>query len=417
MITAEPRPVPGNVSRSNNSLEMMVADMYVSGCILDHRMGGRRIRTLLGTGLLKNLRDLYRLTSAEVIELAAEEFRNPEELLQIRSLLLDSTRRDQAQRDAELYHRRGVRSVNREDEDYPKSLLGPDGMPLIMYGIGDFSLLGEKRSPVVAVVGSRHPSSYGIAATREITRDLANRNVVIVSGLARGIDTVAHEETLRNQGKTVAVLAGGLDKVYPPENAELCETIASQGLVLSELSPTAIVTRKFFPARNRILSGLSDAVAIMEAGEFSGTLHTASFAAVQGRDVFVLPGGIYQNSYRGSLRLLQDGAELLISAEDILARLAGVAFYREIDEISAQEQRKRREKKRQNTSGTLGEEDVRQMILEELTICEKTIDELSQSIGVSFREIAPVLSELELGGAIQEERQRFALTFPRPSSI
>jgi len=414
MMKDEYRTNPVMENQESSSLGMMVADMFVSGCILDHRLGGRRIRSLLASGHLKNLRDLYRMTAREIMGMAEEVFHDPEENHQIRMLLAETERRDQAEKDAAVYLRRGIRSVNRDDPDYPKSLLGPDGMPLILYGMGDFSLLGIKRPPVVAVVGSRRPSSYGIAATREITRDLAKQGVVIVSGLARGIDTVAHEETLRNQGRTVAVLAGGLDNVYPPENKDLFGEIASTGLVLSELSPTAVVTRKFFPARNRILSGLSDAVAIMEAGEFSGTLHTASFAAVQGRDVFVIPGGIYQSSYRGSLRLLQDGAELLICAEDILARLAGVAFYREIDEIRSHNDRKRRDKKRQEGSEPLGTEDVRQMILDELTICEKSIDELSQTIGVSFCEIAPVLSELELGGAIREDRQRFALTFARP---
>ena len=281
---------------------------------------------------------------------------------------------------------------------------------LVLYGIGDFSLVSSGRIPSVAVVGSRQPSPYGIKVTEEISRDLARHGVGIVSGLARGIDTVAHESTLKEKGKTIAVTAGGLDQVYPPENETLFDRICETGLVLSEMPPTQKTLRQYFPARNRILSALSDIVAIMEAGEFSGTLHTASFGAAQGRDVFVVPGGIYQNSYRGSLLLIQDGAEILLSAEDILARLAGLVFYREMDEIKISLDKKPRVDPHEDSS-VIDAEIMRKHILDQLIISEKTADEISSETGIPFAQIAPVLSELELSGVVTGRGQRFALTF------
>lgn len=391
--------------------EQLRADLFASALILDNRMGGRRLRMLLATSALQNVRELYTLTPEEFSDRMRSRALPDEEIKSMSDLVFDLGRRELVREKTEISLRSGIRSVNCNDADYPAALRSLEGMPLVLYGIGDFSLVSSSRIPAVAVVGSRQPSPYGIKVTEEISRDLARHGVGVISGLARGIDTVAHESALKENGKTIAVTAGGLDQVYPPENQALFDRICESGLVLSEMPPTQKTLRQYFPARNRILSALSDAVAIMEAGEFSGTLHTASFGAAQGRDVFVVPGGIYQNSYRGSLLLIQDGAEILLSAEDILSRLAGLAFCRKMDEIRTGRMSKITMHSEILDSLSTGSQKIQQMILDQLIISEKTVDELSAETGIPFMQIAPILSELELSGVVKERDQRFALTF------
>ena len=388
----------------------LAADLFISDMILDSRMGGRRIRLLLEHQAVRTLRELYTKTSIRIsseIKLLFSE----EDLSGIKSCLKDTGRKAHALDRAHMCRDLGINSVNRDDDAYPVNLRELEGMPLVLYWMGDLSILGTKRIPAVAVVGSRQPTVYGICVTKEITKELAGRNICIISGLARGIDTVAHETALASGGKTVAVLAGGLDQVYPAENEELFERIKSTGLVLSEMPLGQKAIRQYFPARNRILSGLSDLVAIMEAGEFSGTLHTASFAAAQGRDVFVVPGTIYAQQSRGNLKLIQDGADLLLSAEDILARLAGLAFFREIDEIRNEQERKNIVSRLKENPKLLTHQESMQILIEQLTLSEQTLNELIEGTGFPFSIIAPLLSELELSGRVIDQRQRYALTF------
>ena len=397
-------------NRDRQSISSLAADLFVSDLILDTRMGGRRIRYLLENHFISSLRELFSITAvshtkSEVNLLTKDEWTN------IRACLSDTAKKAQAEIKASDCRNLGICSVNRDDDAYPHNLQKLEGMPLVLYWMGDLSILGAKKMPAVAVVGSRQPTVYGISVTREITRELAGRGICIISGLARGIDTLAHETTLASDGRTVAVLAGGLDQVYPPENKDLFNKIKNTGLVLSEMPPGQKALRQYFPARNRILSGLSDMVAIMEAGEFSGTLHTASFAAAQGRDVFVVPGTIYAQQSRGNLKLIQDGADLLLCADDILARLAGLAFFREIDEIRHDENRRSVERKRKENPKLLTYSECMKILLEQLTLSEQTMDELIKAAGFSFEIIAPLLSELELCGRVICHQQRYALTF------
>jgi len=388
----------------------LAADLFVSEMIFDSRMGGRRIRFLLERHVILSLRELYTLSCIQISK-ETEALLSEQEWANIRSCFKDDGKKKQAESKAVICRDLGIQSVNRDDASYPVNLRRLEGMPLVLYWMGDLSILGDKRMPAVAVVGSRQPTVYGVSVTKEITKALVDHNICIISGLARGIDTIAHEMTLACGGRTVAVLAGGLDQVYPPENKELFRVIKETGLVLSEMPPGQKALRQYFPARNRILSGLSDLVAIMEAGEFSGTLHTASFAAAQGRDVFVVPGTIYAQQSRGNLKLIQDGADLLLSAEDILARLAGVAFFREMDEIRQQEERRSISRRLQESPELLTHSECMQVIIEQLSLAEQTMDELIQVTGFPFGRIAPLLSELELSGRVIGQRQRYALTF------
>lgn len=188
------------------------------------------------------------------------------------------------------------------ESTYPISLLPYDDMPLILYCKGDIELLNK---PCFAVVGTRYPTKYGLRATEEFVTRLSEK-FCIVSGMARGVDSKAHRVSLDNRGKTIAVLGCGVDVVYPPENYSLYKDIVSYGLVISEYEEGTKANACNFPARNRIISGLSDGVLITEAGLKSGTFITHKYALEQGKDVYCVPGSIYNNMSGGCNRSIRE---------------------------------------------------------------------------------------------------------------
>ncbi|MBR6483453.1 MAG: DNA-processing protein DprA, partial [Clostridiales bacterium] len=180
--------------------------------------------------------------------------------------------------------------ISCEDDDYPFVWRNLTGMPKVFFIRGNRNLLREcYLRGAAGVVGSRHPGKYALYATEDFVREFSKEGIVTVSGMALGIDRKAHESSLDNYGKTIAILAGGPDNVYPPDNQDLYERLCDKGLILSEMPPGQQAVKQYFPSRNRLISALSDVCLVMQAGQFSGTLHTASFAASQGKDVFVLP--------------------------------------------------------------------------------------------------------------------------------
>lgn len=187
------------------------------------------------------------------------------------------------------------------DADYPFLLKQFEDNPLMLYYKGDIGLLN---SVSLAVVGTRYPSKYGIRVTEDFVSELC-RYFTIVSGLASGVDAIAHRVTLKNGGKTVAVLGCGVDKVYPPENLQLYKEVAEKGLIVSEYALGELPIAYNFPARNRIITGLSRGVLVTEAGEKSGTMITVNHALDQGREVFVVPGSIYNRLSAGCNKLLE----------------------------------------------------------------------------------------------------------------
>ena len=204
---------------------------------------------------------------------------------------------------------------------FPPLLAEISDPPRVLWFRGDLSICDKT---VVAIVGARKASREGIAAAEAIAGDLARAGIVIASGLARGIDSAAHTGALDAGGTTIAVLGTGIDQVYPPENGALFERIASHGLLMTEFPPGAPPYMGNFPRRNRIISGLSRAVLVVEAAEKSGSLITARLAADQGRDVMAMPGLTAGGRNRGAHALLRDGAKLVESAVDILQEL-GIA--------------------------------------------------------------------------------------------
>jgi DNA processing protein len=388
----------------------LAADLFVSNLMINKLTGSRLIRKLSESGVIHSHRDLFQPDIDLSVALNDECFSDCDRQ-RIESMAHREKNRDHYMNKADECLQSGIRSVSWYDENYPRMLKNLDGMPIILYFKGNMEYF-EETGNSVAVVGSRKPSNYGLRATADIVRNLALQGTVIISGLARGIDTAAHRAALAAGGKTIAVTACGLDLVYPPENRELFDEIAAKGLLVSEMPPGQEAVRRYFPARNRIMSALSDVVAIMEAGEFSGTLHTASFAIAQGRDVFVLPGSIYSSYCLGNLLLLRDGADILLCADDILSRLAGSAFTREMDEIRI---RLRHDEIRDilpSHPEKLKREELSSLISGELSNGDLTLDELVTSTGVPFSTLAPLLSELLISGAVTENCNRFALTFP-----
>lgn len=212
----------------------------------------------------------------------------------------------------------GIVAVPLVDERYPPLLACINDPPPVLWAKGDFETLAR---PAVAVIGSRAASPYALQVGTRIAAELAERGIVVVSGLARGVDSAAHRGCLEGRGSTAAVLGCGLDRVYPPEHADLASEIAGHGVLLAELAPGAAPLPEHFPLRNRIISGLSLATVVVEASEHSGSLITARCALEQGRDVMAVPGSVLTGRNRGSHALLRDGARIVESADDILGEL------------------------------------------------------------------------------------------------
>lgn len=209
----------------------------------------------------------------------------------------------------------GINILTWEDENYPRRLKDIDQPPPVLYLRGDLTPGDEW---AVAIVGTRRITSYGRQVTEEVASTLARNGVTVVSGLARGVDAVAHQAALNAGGRTLAVLGNGVDRIYPPENRRLAEQIISQGALISDYPLGTPPAGTNFPPRNRIISGLALAVVVVEAGLDSGALITSTFAAEQGRDVFAVPGSILAHQSKGTNRLIQDGAHPLLDPQEIL---------------------------------------------------------------------------------------------------
>ena len=209
-----------------------------------------------------------------------------------------------------------IHIITPDSEYYPKRLREIENLPYVLYVRGDYKCLNAEKA--LAVIGSRTPSEYGEEAAREIVNGLCKENVLIVSGGALGIDSVAHTGAIENGGKTVLVMGCGHGSGYLPQNSELRKRVAQNGALVTEYPPYTNVGQNTFPQRNRIISGMSSGVVIAEAAQFSGTFSTARHAVRQGREVFVLPGDINSGNFEGSNQLITEGAKPVFSAENIL---------------------------------------------------------------------------------------------------
>jgi DNA processing protein len=250
---------------------------------------------------------------AELIELLAAglDARTAEALRRTRRAIdLDA--------EMERVERAGLRMITRDGADYPAALAQIPAPPPLLYISGQISGVDDWS---VAVVGTRSPTTYGREATRRLVGELAAAGVTVVSGLAIGVDTIAHSAALETGGRTIAVLASGLDQVYPERNRPLAEQIVANGALVSEFPLGTRPTPQLFPVRNRIISGLALGTLVVEGGVKSGALITVRYALEQGRDVFAVPGPIFSPKSEGPNQLIRDGAGLVARGQDILEAL------------------------------------------------------------------------------------------------
>jgi DNA processing protein len=216
---------------------------------------------------------------------------------------------------------RGLTILTQEDELYPSLLKGIHDPPLVLYVWGE---LTKRDHNAIGVVGSRHATMYGMNATKKLSFQIAYAGYTVISGLARGIDTAAHEAALAAKGRTIAVLGSGMGKLYPPENMALAERIAQQGAVISEYPVDRIADKQTFPYRNRIVAGWSSGLLVVEAPLRSGSLITAQQATEQGRTVYAVPGPIDKPTSAGCNKLIQQGAKLVMDGGDVLDDLTAL---------------------------------------------------------------------------------------------
>lgn len=212
----------------------------------------------------------------------------------------------------------GIKILTWQDEAYPQRLKEIDQPPPVLYIRGEY--LPDDLF-AVAIVGTRRVTPYGRQITEELSSFLAANGLTVISGLARGVDAIAHQSALKAGGRSIAVLGSGVDKIYPPEHRGLAEQMMKRGAIVSDYAPGTPPDASNFPPRNRIISGLSLAVVVIEAGETSGALITAEFAAEQGREVFAVPGSILAPQSKGTNKLIQKGALPLLSVNDLMQAL------------------------------------------------------------------------------------------------
>ncbi len=286
----------------------------------------------------------------------------------------------------------GAHLVGVGEWNYPVLLRHIDSAPPLLCMKGDFAVLQQ---PIVAIVGSRNASALGRKFARQLAAELGAAGFSVASGLARGIDTAAHEAALPTG--TVAVPAGGIDVVYPPENAELHVTLAARGILLTECMPGTVPTEKHFPRRNRLISGVSYAVVVVEAAQRSGSLITARFALEQGREVFAVPGSPLDPRAEGANRLLREGAGLVRSAADVIEVLMPIvrgqspAPNGELCEDAPQSPEDTRPQ---------DSEDLRGQLLSLLGPAPVSIDDLIRETRSRPGPVLSVLLELELAGRL-----------------
>lgn len=307
-----------------------------------------------------------------------------------------------------LIAQHGVQVLCLDQDEYPIALRDIPVPPPLLYCRGEVPL---PAGWCLAVVGTRRQSRYGEKVTRGLIEELASAvpDLVIVSGLARGVDTVAHQTALKLGLKTVAVLAGGLTGIYPPENAGLAEAIAAQGTLVTEFAMAMKPLAKHFPIRNRIISGLSRGVLVTEAGDRSGALITAGFALNHGREVFAVPGAIDQPNAMGTHRLIQKGqAKLVTRAQDILEEFdfAAPRLPRQMDWLAPQPAAGGREAR----GAAAPYSEMQRKVLECLHDSPQHPDELAQAAGIPVEKLLGVLLELELSGEVcQTPDNRYAV--------
>jgi DNA processing protein len=278
--------------------------------------------------------------------------------------------------------KKDIKLITWEDEIYPRRLKEIDQPPPVLYMRGEIKAEDDW---AVAVVGTRRITVYGRQVTEDLAAFLAINGVTVVSGLARGVDSTAHSIAIKNDGRTLAVLGCGIDQIYPPENKKLIEEIVQKGAILSEFPPGTPPDANNFPQRNRIISGLSQAVVIVEAGETSGALITATFAAEQGREVFAVPGNILAPQSKGCNRLIREGAHPYLKPQDVLELL-------NLEQVQEYKQARL----------LMPGDEIESRLIEVMENDILPIDEITSRAGLTADKVSAALTILELKGMVRQ---------------
>lgn len=296
--------------------------------------------------------------------------------------LLQARRELDLDGEVERVERTGVQVLTWDDADYPSNLRQVYNAPPVLYVRGRVE---ERDEWAVAVVGTRRASMYGKEAARMMGAGLAQAGVTVVSGLARGIDSLAHRACLDATGRTLAVLGCGVDVIYPRQNARLAAEIIERGALVSEYALGTRPESKNFPPRNRIISGLTLGTVVVEADRGSGALITADFAAEQGREVFAVPGSIFAKGSRGTNHLIQQGAKLVRNVADVLEEL-------NLAMVSEQAQAR----------AIIPDNETEAVLLEYLSAEPLHVDELGRAVRLPIAQVSSTLALMELKGMVRQ---------------
>lgn len=402
-------------------------DFFYSAVMLNTRINYRILNELIDLKLINNYRDLADIDLLKSITGKGSGLKH-ESVVRIIELIESYNDLGKIVRNyKKIADINNIGTVSVLDAGYPYNWKCLSGMPSVFYSRGNYSLISKMTlSGSVAVVGSRNPSKYALYATDRICRELGEKGITVVSGMAHGIDRQAHISSVKTSGGTIAVLAGGVDNIYPPSNKDVYDQLCNEGLILSEMPPGQQPLRQYFPSRNRLIAGLSDCTLIMEAGSVSGTLHTASFAASQGKEVFVLPNNIYYENAYGGLKLLEDGGNVLLGSESVIDSIARTIMYKRMDLGCGSELYYRdiaeenfgegenidvlRELARSKPE-VLTDDNWKLIIKDELTLRPLCADELCVLTTQPFYKISKLLTELELNGTVYQVKGKYSLTF------
>lgn len=290
------------------------------------------------------------------------------------------------EKELDRVNKMGIKIITYDDADYPENLKQIPDPPIVLYVKGHI----PSEKIFIAVVGTRNPSFYGASMAEKFASILASFGLCIVSGLARGIDSIAHKSALTFKSSTVAVLGSGLANIYPPENEKLAESITENGALISEFPLDTMPERFNFPRRNRIISGISRAVVVIEAGLRSGALITAHLAADQNKDVFVLPSDAGRITGRGNNQLIKEGAILVESPEEILEHMNL--------EIQAPDSTQK-----QNFSDTPVLTDLEKLVYNVIRGKTMHFEQIQMESGKSVQELTQALTGLEIKGLVKSE--------------
>ncbi len=330
--------------------------------------------------LLEHLGTPVKIWEAQKKELCSLPFANAV----IYEQVLDESIRKKSRKVFEVVRRSRVNMVSIQDRCYPEGLKQIYDPPLVLYVKG--KLISDEK--MVAVVGSRKATGYGLEVARKLSYELVSSGITVISGMARGIDSAAHKGALEGGGRTVAVLGCGTDTVYPPENRRLMKQIEKNGAVISEYPPGTPPLPRNFVARNRIISGASMGTVVVEAGERSGSLITAGYALEQGRDVFAVPGNIDSEVSRGTNKLIKDGAKVVASVNDILEEVNSMHYgTREAGAIYSSDR-----------------DDIQDIVMDVLKNGPKHTETLAFESGIDRNKLENVLILMELNGIVDRKK-------------